>query len=241
MAMTIYKVKNDRTAIMRQITFSQIITFFALLLLALVFGISTTLFSFGSLPLQDFRGVVLTLTAIFFVYLYAFAVYRIFLFLMPLSEGEIVAGTRENFVAQVNILFYLILFNSLIRTHFLPLPLTRFIYLALGAKLGQNTYSAGTILDPPLTVIGKNCIIGHDAVLFSHAIEGNRFSLSPIRIGDNVTISSTAVVMSGVTIDDDAVVAAGAVVTKGTHIGRGETWGGVPARRLAANQSATSG
>ena len=73
-----------------------------------------------------------------------------------LGEGEALT-----IPAQVNILFYLILFNTLIRTHFLPVPLMRLVYLALGAKLGHNTYSAGVLLDPPLTFVGDNCIIGN--------------------------------------------------------------------------------
>jgi acetyltransferase-like isoleucine patch superfamily enzyme len=151
---------------------------------------------------------------------------------MPLKEGEIVEGSREEFAAQVNILFYLMLFNALIRTHFLPVPLMRLVYLALGARLGRNTYSAGVILDPPLTHIGDNCIVGHDAVLFSHALEGERMSLAAIKVGDNVTIGATAVIMSDVTIGSGAIVSAGAVVTKGTRIGSCEVWGGVPARLL---------
>ena len=96
--------------------------------------------------------------------------------------------------------------------------------------MGENTYSAGTLLDPPLTEFGANCIIGHDAVLICHAIEGSRFALSRIRVGDNVTIGATAVIMSGVTIGDGAIVSAGAVVPKDTQIGPGEVWGGVPAQ-----------
>ena len=108
----------------------------------------------------------------------------------------------------------------------------RLVYLALGARLGENTYSAGTILDPPLTVIGDNSIIGHDAVLFSHAIEGRKFSLNSVHIGNNVTVGATAVIMSDVAVGDGAIISAGAIVTKGTRIGAGEVWGGVPARLL---------
>jgi acetyltransferase-like isoleucine patch superfamily enzyme len=187
--------------------------------------------------LGDFRGVVLVTAAIIVTYLYAFIVYRLFLHIAPLREGEIREGTRDELVAHVNILFYLVLFNSLIRTHFLPVPLLRLVYLALGARLGANTYSAGVILDPPLTHIGANCIIGHDAVLFSHAIEGSRLSLAAIRIGDNVTIGATAVIMSDVTIGNGAIISAGAVVTKGARIGPAETWGGVPARPLKRPQA----
>ena len=205
--------------------------------LQLSLGILTTWLLLGSIPLGDFRGVSLVAAAILFVYLYAFLVYRLFLYFVPLKEGEIVEGSREEFAAQVNILFYIILFNSLIRTHFLPIPLLRLVYQALGTRFGSNSYSAGTILDPPLTSIGSNSIIGHDAVLFSHAIEGHHFSLAAIRIGDNVTIGAKAVVMSDVTIGDGAIVSVGAVVTKGSRIGVGEVWGGIPAKRLKATSA----
>ncbi len=225
---------------MRQITVGQILTFLFLLAWILVLGIGTTWLLLGALPLGDFRGVVLTASALLLVYLYAFAVYRLFLVVMPLKEGDIPENSRDEFVAQVNILFYLILFNSLIRTHFLPVPLLRLVYLALGARLGRNTYSAGVILDPPLTYIGDNCIIGHDAVLFSHAIEGKHLSLAAIRIGNNVTIGATAVVMSGVNIGDGAIISAGAVVTKGSRIGPEEVWGGIPAKLLKRRESERS-
>lgn len=217
---------------MRQISVSQVAVFFLLFTLTLVLGLGSTWFALGALPLGDFRGVALVAGAVLFTYLWALAVYRLFLRFMPLGEGELAEGSREEFAAQVNILFYLLLFNSLIRTHFLPVPLMRLLYQALGTRMGPNTYSAGVILDPPLTELGANCIIGHDAVLFSHAIEGRRFALSKIRIGDNVTIGATAVVMSGVCIGDGAIVSAGSVVLKDTRIGPNEVWGGVPAKRI---------
>ncbi|HAT31109.1 MAG TPA: transferase [Janthinobacterium sp.] len=217
---------------MREIKAAQIIVFLALLALILLLGIGGAVLLLAPLPLGDFRGVSLVAGAVLLIYLAAFAVYRIFLRCLPLREGVVEAGSRDEFVANVNILFYLLLFNSLIRSHFIPVPLLRLVYLALGARLGGNTYSAGVILDPPLTVIGKNTIIGHDAVIFSHVIEGQRLELKAVRIGDGVTIGATAVVMAGVRIGDGALVSAGAVVTKDTVIGAGEIWGGVPARLL---------
>jgi hypothetical protein len=222
---------------MRKITVGQILVFSVLFAIAVTLGISTTGVLLGSLPLGDFRGVTLVAAAILFIYLYAFLVYRLFLHFVPLQEGEITEGSRAELAAQVNILFYLILFNSLIRTHFLPVPLLRLVYQALGTRFGGNSYSAGTILDPPLTSIGSNSIIGHDAVLVSHRIEGRHFSLAPIRVGDNVTIGAMAVVLPGVTIGDGAIVSVGAVVTKGTRIGDGEIWGGIPAKRIKASNT----
>ena len=223
---------------MRKITPQQISLFFILFGFILLMGSATAYGLFGNLPLGDFRGVAIVGAAVLFIYLWAFLVYRTFLHFMPLEEGELAEGSSEEFAAQVNILFYLMLFNSLIRTHFLPVPVMRSVYQVLGARLGANTYSAGVLLDPALTELGANCIVGHDAVLFCHAIEGRRFSLSRIRIGDNVTIGATAVIMSGVSIGDGAIVSAGAVVLKGTQIGPGEIWGGVPAKRIDRKQLA---
>ena len=225
---------------MRQISLPQIASFFAMLALILALGIGTTGLVLGRLPLGDFRGVTLVLGGVVICYLYAFLVYRLFLAVFPLQEGELAEGSRAEFAAQVNILFYLMLFNSLIRTHFLPVPLMRLVYQALGTKFGRNSYSAGVILDPPLVEMGDNCIIGHDAVLFCHVIEGRHFALGRIRLGNNVTIGATAVLMSDVVIGDGALVSAGAVVRKGARIGAGEVWGGVPAKLLRpANQPNT--
>ncbi|MCU0807652.1 MAG: acyltransferase [Candidatus Contendobacter sp.] len=208
---------------MRQITARQITLFFTLLAVIVLLSVATLRATLWHAPLGDFRGVTLVLAWIILFYLYAFVIYRLFLRVMPLEEGELAEGSRAEFAAQVNILFYLLLFNSLIRTHFLPVPLLRLIYQALGTRMGANTYSAGVILDPPLTELGANCIIGH---------EGRHFALARIRAGDNVTIGATAVIMSGVSIGDGAIVSAGSVVLKDTRIGPGEIWGGVPAKRL---------
>ncbi len=217
---------------MQKIGFGQIVVFMALFTGALGAGVGSTLWLLGDLPLGDFRGVLLLLAMGVATYLYAFLAYRLFLWAVPLPRGELAAGSKGAFAAQVHFLFHLVLFNSLITTHFLPIPVRRLVYLALGARLGRNTYSAGAILDPPLTRIGDNSIVGHDAVLFAHVIEGERLALEPIEIGKGVTIGANAVVMPGVWIGDGALISAGAVVTKGTRIGPGEVWGGVPARCL---------
>lgn len=217
---------------MRKIKGGQVLCFLALLALILALGIGATALLLGRAPLGDFRGVALLLAALLLCYLSAFLVYRLFLLALPLPLGEVPQHSRAELAAHVNMLFYLLLFNSLIRTHFLPVPLLRLVYLALGARLGANTYSAGVLLDPPLTTIGSNTIIGHDAVVFAHVIEGERLELRPVRIGDGVTIGATAVVMAGVTIGDGAIVSAGAVVSKDSVIGPGEVWGGMPARLI---------
>jgi len=181
---------------MRQISLPQVGVFMALFILVLLLAAATSYWGLGSLPLGDFRGVVLLLGGVVAMYVWAFVAYRLFLKAMPLAEGELEPGSRAEFAAQVNILFYLLLFNSLIRTHFLPVPLMRLVYLALGARLGPNTYSAGTLLDPPLTEFGANCIIG-----------------------PTVYVESGATIGHGATVRE-SIVLRGAVVPDGAHIVR---------------------
>lgn len=222
---------------MRKITAGQIGFFLALLVVIILLAVISTNLVARKQWLGDFYAVIYVIALVSFIYLWAFAVYRLFLRVFPLQEGYIEPGSHAEFVAQVNILFYLMLFNTLIRTDFLPVPLKTLVYACLGTKFGKNSFSPGTILDPPLTEIGDNTIIGHAATLYSHAIEGQHFALDRIVLGNNVTVGAHAVIMSGVTVGDGAIVSAGAIVKKGTRIGAGEHWGGVPARRIDSGAS----
>jgi acetyltransferase-like isoleucine patch superfamily enzyme len=217
---------------MRKITGPQILVFAALMAVVLALALATNRFVSAALPAGDFRGVLLTLTAIVLVYLYALAAYRLFLWSRPLPAGEVPAGSSAEFTYHVYLLFFLILFYPVMRSGAVPVPLMRLVYLALGARLGTNTYSSGIILDPRFVEIGANSIVGQFSLLVPHVIEGSKLAHYPIRIGSNVTIGAHSCVLSGVTIGDGAIVATGAVVAKGTQIGPGEIWGGVPARLL---------
>lgn len=71
--------------------------------------------------------------------------------------------------------------------------------------------------------IGNNVLIGPNVVIATGGHDYNRVDLtaieqsykgSPISIGDNVWIGSSAVVLGGVTIGEHSVIAAGTVVTK---------------------------
>ena len=217
---------------MRKIGFSQILVFVVLLSIAVVLGVGTVMLAVGELPLGDFRGVTLVVASLIAGFVYAIVVYRAYLVVCPLNPGEIPEGSSQEFVYHVYLLFYLLVFYPVMRSGAVPVPFMRLVYQALGARLGRNTYSSGIILDPKFVSMGDNCIVGQFALLVPHVIEGRRLAHNPIRIGNNVTIGAHAVVLSDVRIGDDAIVATGAVVPKGTEIGRGETWGGVPARLL---------
>jgi len=216
---------------MRKITPVQIVVFLAFLLVALGLSIGTTWLLLGSLPLGDFRGLVLVLTAIFLLYVYAILNYRLFLKFFPLRAGEIELGSGQEFVYHVYILHYLMLFYPIMQSHLLPVPLLRLYYQLLGAKLGSNTWGPGTILDPPFVQIGDDCVVGMDALLCPHVIEGDRLAHYPIKIGNKVTIGAGATILCNVEIADGAIIGMRSLVSKGTRVGAGELWTGIPARR----------
>jgi hypothetical protein len=217
---------------MRKIVISQIFVFMLLLSFASTLAVATNWALLGGLPLGDFRGVVLSLAGVFLLYVYAILIYRACLAVFPLHPGEIGDGSQQEFVYHVYILSYLILFYPIMRSGFMPAPFMRVFYLALGTRMGANTYSQGIIHDPPFVEIGDNSVIGQNALLVPHVIEGSKLAHYPIRIGNKVTIGANSVVLSDVVIGDNAIVATGAIVTKGTRIGAGEVWCGTPARLL---------
>jgi len=224
---------------MRKITIWQIAVFALLLTLSIVTGIVSSLTLASLMPLGGYHEIVVVFNALLLIYLFALLVFRLFLAIFPLRAGEIPENSQQEFVYHVYLLFYLILFYPILRSGFVPVPIMRLVYLALGAKLGDNTYSSGIILDAQFVEIGSNSIVGQYALLVPHVIEGKKLAHHPIIMGNNVTIGAGATVLSGVTIGDGAIVSTGAVVTKGSNIGAGEIWGGVPAKQIGnALQSA---
>ena len=215
---------------MRKISTSSFIFFSILIVFSLLCSSATVFFVSNAMEFGQLGIFFFTILFIFFFYGISVILFRILLFSRPIKEGYIAEKSKDEFFYNIYLLFKLFLFFPIIRTKLIPVPLTRLIYICLGSRLGANTYSGGTILDPPLTIIGSNTIIGEDALLYSHAIEGRQLSHAFINIGSNVTIGAKSIIMSGVTIGDGSIIAAGSVVLKQTQIGCNEIWGGVPAK-----------
>lgn len=85
--------------------------------------------------------------------------------------------------------------------------------------------------------VGDNVLIGPKVCLAtpSHNFPPEqrrtiRTVAMPIRICDDVWIGASATILQGVTVGEGAIIGAGAVVTH--DVPPGETWAGVPARRL---------
>lgn len=161
--------------------------------------------------------------------------YRLLFSYLKYPQHQIMVNTADDISLQIYLLYYLIFFNFLIQSHLVPALFSRIFNQLLGAKFGKDSYSSGFILDPPYVKIGENTIIGFNAVLCSHAIEGEEVTFEKIIIGNNVTIGLRAIIMPGVIIEDNAVIAAGALITKNTHIQKNEIWAGIPAKKLQKN------
>lgn len=178
----------------------------------------------------DFRVILVLLSAFVAFYFLSILLFRVQQRIMPIPLGNIKPGSMGEHSAFVYMLHYIMLFNPVIFSGFLPYPLLGLFLRALGAKIGENSFCSGLMMDPQFVRIGNNSIIGNDAMLISHVIEGDVLAYEPIVIGSNVTIGARAIILAGVEIEDGAIVGVQSVVAKGTVIGKGQTWVGCPAR-----------
>lgn len=92
-------------------------------------------------------------------------------------------------------------------------------------------------------VVGDDCLIASNCTFVDanhgrepeQAMKAQPLTSAAITLGRNVWIGAQCVILKGVTIGDGAVVGAGSVVTR--SIPAGETWGGVPARKITKSQN----
>lgn len=179
---------------------------------------------------DTYRGIAEIALTIILFYALAILGFRSLQRLAPLRGGQIPAGDVQEHRAFLYMLHFILVFNPLLFSRLLPFPVLGVLLRALGAHMGKNSFCAGLVMDPPFVTLGDNSLIGNDAMLIAHVIEGDELAFLPIRIGKNVTIGARAIIMAGVTIDDGAIVGVQSVVRKGAHIRCGETWVGCPAR-----------
>jgi hypothetical protein len=114
-----------------------------------------------------------------------------------------------------------------------PTPFNVFFYRMMGMKIGKNTHINTTnISDPALIELGDRVTVGGSVTICAHYGQGGFLVLAHTRIGSNVTLGLRSVIMGGVEIGADAKVLPNSVVLPKTKIPKGETWGGVPAKKI---------
>lgn len=185
------------------------------------------------LPSSEYRAIVVVLGCGFIFLALHFALVRVLLWLFPIPVGDLAPGSKGERNYHVYLVYIFLIVQPLTQGRLLPVPATRLVNRLLGAKIADNTYTAGAILDPQFVTIGSSTLLGNSSLLVPHVLEGTRIAHFPIRIGSHVTIGAHAIIMADVEIGDRVIVAMNSVVAKGTRIGDGEVWGGTPARRLS--------
>ena len=94
-------------------------------------------------------------------------------------------------------------------------------YIRIGnnTNIQDNAVIHCTYLKSP-TRIGNNVTIAHGAIVHGCTVH------------DNVMIGINATVLDDAVIESNSIIAAGSVVTKGTHVGSGTVYAGIPARKV---------
>ncbi|HJV48953.1 MAG TPA: hypothetical protein VJ549_06735 [Geothrix sp.] len=130
-----------------------------------------------------------------------------------------------------NGLFYLVRFT------FLPFvtltPFGVWFLKAMGMKIGRHAFiNTEYISDPQLIRIGDDAALGGSVRIFAHYGGGGNLVIAPVSVGDRATLGLACCVMGDVIIGDDATILPESVLLPGSRVGAGETWGGVPARKI---------
>jgi hypothetical protein len=116
-------------------------------------------------------------------------------------------------------------------------------YLRLcGARLGSRVYIASLSLsDYNLLEFGDGVVIGADAHISGHTVEGGVVKTAGIRLGPHVTIGLGSVLEIGVEAGPGCQVGALSFVPKHTRLEAEAVYAGIPVRRLDVGSGKPSG
>ena len=137
-----------------------------------------------------------------------------------------------------NALFYVVRYTFLKWITLTPFGI--WFLRAMGMKIGRHAFvNTDRLSDPSLITLGDDVTIGGSARIFAHYGGGGHLVIEPVTIDDRATIGVGATIMGDVRIGAEAIVLPHSAVLPGSRIGPGETWGGVPARRIDRDEMET--
>jgi acetyltransferase-like isoleucine patch superfamily enzyme len=109
---------------------------------------------------------------------------------------------------------------------------TAYLRLA-GARLGRRVYvNSLAVTDYNLLEFGDDVVIGDDAHVSGHTVEGGVVKTAPLRLGSHVTIGLGSILGIGVEAGEGCQIAALSFVPKYSRLEGGGVFGGIPAHRL---------
>lgn len=149
---------------------------------------------------------------------------------LPLREGDYAIGHPQFTLWKVQHVVGEL--GKMALLPFFPVFTRPAFYALFGARIGTHVAIAGKILDPRMTVLEDNCVLGEGCIVTSHTMVQDRFILRVVHVGKGATVGVGSIVMPGVKIGPGAVILPGSVLRAGTEVPTGETWGGIPAARI---------
>ncbi len=130
-----------------------------------------------------------------------------------------------------NSLAYIVRYSFL--DYVTPTPLNHMYFALMGMKIGKGAQiNTSNITDAALITIEADVTIGGSATIIGHYGQSGFLILAPTIIRKGATVGLLATIMADVDIGEYAKVLPNSVVLPKSRIPAGETWGGVPAKRI---------
>ena len=116
------------------------------------------------------------------------------------------------------------------------LSLKRLLLRTAGARVaGGAAFGLGATIDiffPELVEVGKDAIIGYNTVLLAHEFLQGEYRTGRVEVGERAMVGANCTLLPGVRVGNGATVSAMSLVN--CDIPAGQTWGGVPAKKIRA-------
>jgi len=114
-----------------------------------------------------------------------------------------------------------------------PTPFNILFYRLMGMKIGRGVQiNSSRISDPSLITMEDKVTLGGSVTLVAHYGQAGFLIIAPTILRKGCTIGLNATIMGGVEIGENAKILPGSVVLPKTQVPAGETWGGIPARKI---------
>ncbi len=114
-----------------------------------------------------------------------------------------------------------------------PTPFNLFFFRQMGMKIGaRSEINTSNISDPGLITLEEEVTIGGSATILAHYAVRGYLVIAPVLIKKGATIGLRAVIMGGTEIGEGAKILPNSVVLPKSRVPAGETWAGVPAKKI---------
>jgi acetyltransferase-like isoleucine patch superfamily enzyme len=112
-------------------------------------------------------------------------------------------------------------------------PVWSFYMRLNGARMGRRVFvNSLEVTDHNLLDFGDDVVVGGDAHLSGHTVEGGVLKTAPVRLGRGVTVGVGSVVGIGVVAGDGCQIGALSLVPKFANLEEGEVYVGIPVRKM---------